>query len=99
MCQHLQLQLLDSQGLALRTCSWIWAKNHEPRGCIGCHEPPDRTTSPAGFPMAARAPGAEALPFGGEFTYRAKAWRKGILPDETEERNRTVRAVNLIGRQ
>jgi hypothetical protein len=24
--------------MALRTCSWIWAKNHEPRGCIGCHE-------------------------------------------------------------
>jgi hypothetical protein len=24
--------------MALRSCSWIWAKNHEPRGCIGCHE-------------------------------------------------------------
>jgi len=32
------LQTLDSEGLALRTCGWIWAKNHEPRGCIGCHE-------------------------------------------------------------
>ena len=33
-----ELQILDEQGLALRTCNWIWAKNHEPRGCIGCHE-------------------------------------------------------------
>ena len=24
--------------MALRSCGWIWARNHEPRGCIGCHE-------------------------------------------------------------
>jgi hypothetical protein len=34
----IQLQTLDADGLALRSCSWIWAKNHESRGCIGCHE-------------------------------------------------------------
>jgi hypothetical protein len=34
----IELQILDEDGLALRSCSWIWAKNHEPRGCIGCHE-------------------------------------------------------------
>jgi len=34
----IQLQTLDADGLALRTCGWIWAKNNEPRGCIGCHE-------------------------------------------------------------
>jgi hypothetical protein len=34
----IELQTLDSNGMALRTCSWIWAKNKEPRGCIGCHE-------------------------------------------------------------
>ncbi len=39
----IQLQALDSDGMALRTCSWIWAKNHEPRGCIGCHEDPELT--------------------------------------------------------
>jgi hypothetical protein len=39
----IQLQVLDDDGLALRTCSWIWAKNHEPRGCIGCHEDPELT--------------------------------------------------------
>jgi len=34
----IELQTLDANGMALRTCSWIWAMNHEPRGCIGCHE-------------------------------------------------------------
>jgi Tol biopolymer transport system component len=34
----IELQILDDQGMALRTCGWIWARNHEPRGCIGCHE-------------------------------------------------------------
>ena len=38
-----ELQILDSDGLALRACSWIWAKNHEPRGCIGCHEDAELT--------------------------------------------------------
>ncbi len=34
----IQIQTLDERGVALRTCGWIWAKNREPRGCIGCHE-------------------------------------------------------------
>lgn len=34
----IELQILDADGMALRRCGWIWAKNHEPRGCIGCHE-------------------------------------------------------------
>ena len=34
----IELQTLDADGMALRSCAWIWAKNHEPRGCIGCHE-------------------------------------------------------------
>ena len=34
----IQLQLVDSAGTVLRTCSWIWVKNRENRGCIGCHE-------------------------------------------------------------
>lgn len=34
----IQLQLIDADGLALRSCEWIWVKNKEPRGCIGCHE-------------------------------------------------------------
>jgi len=34
----IELQTLDADGMALRSCSWIWARNREPRGCIGCHE-------------------------------------------------------------
>ena len=30
-------------GMALRTSAWIWAKNKENRGCIGCHEDGERT--------------------------------------------------------
>jgi len=39
----IQLQTLDADGMALRTCGWIWAKHREPRGCIGCHEDPELT--------------------------------------------------------
>lgn len=39
----IQLQILDSQGLALRSCGWIWARNHQAQGCIGCHEDPELT--------------------------------------------------------
>ncbi len=39
----IELQLLDADGLALRSCRWIWAMNHEQRGCIGCHEDPELT--------------------------------------------------------
>jgi hypothetical protein len=34
----IRLQLLDQDGLALRACEWIWVRNKESRGCIGCHE-------------------------------------------------------------
>jgi len=39
----IELQTLDADGMALRSCGWIWAKNHEPRGCIGCHEDGEMT--------------------------------------------------------
>ena len=34
----MKLQVLDNDGVALRTSEWIWVKNKENRGCIGCHE-------------------------------------------------------------
>jgi len=34
----IQIQTLDANGIALRTCAWIWVKNKAKRGCIGCHE-------------------------------------------------------------
>ena len=39
----IEIQLLDENGMALRSCGWIWVKNNEPRGCIGCHEDPELT--------------------------------------------------------
>lgn len=39
----IKLQTLDADGMALRSCDWIWARNHEPRGCIGCHEDSELT--------------------------------------------------------
>jgi hypothetical protein len=39
----IRLQLLDEDGLALRTCEWIWVRNKESRGCIGCHEDAELT--------------------------------------------------------
>jgi hypothetical protein len=38
-----ELQLIDENGMAVKQCSWIWVRNHEPRGCIGCHEDPELT--------------------------------------------------------
>ncbi len=39
----IELQTLDEHGMALRSCRWIWSKNLEPRGCIGCHEDGEST--------------------------------------------------------
>ncbi len=33
-----RIELLDEDGLSIRSCRWIWARNREPRGCVGCHE-------------------------------------------------------------
>lgn len=38
-----QLQLLDADGLAMRSSAWIWVRNHAAQGCVGCHEDPERT--------------------------------------------------------
>jgi hypothetical protein len=39
----IQIQALDADGIALRSSAWIWVKNKENRGCIGCHEDGERT--------------------------------------------------------
>lgn len=39
----LMIQIVDEEGIAVRSCNWIWAKNNEKRGCIGCHEDPELT--------------------------------------------------------
>jgi len=54
----IQLQTLDENGMALRSCGWIWAKHREPRGCIGCHEDPDLSPENR-FVDAMRKPGIQ----------------------------------------
>jgi Tol biopolymer transport system component len=39
----IQLQILDADGLALRSSAWLWVRNHGQQGCVGCHEDPERT--------------------------------------------------------
>ncbi|MFV1965788.1 MAG: HEAT repeat domain-containing protein [Pirellulaceae bacterium] len=94
----LHFQVLDSNRRVIgNQLTWIYARAGETKSCAGCHENPH--TAPVNDrPTAARNPPISLLPAGDEFTYRAKAWMKGYLPPEVEERMRTVRAVNLMGR-
>ena len=39
----IELQLLDEQGIAMRSCGWVWTRNHFNQGCVGCHEDPELT--------------------------------------------------------
>ncbi len=56
----MQLQLLDEDGIALRTSAWMWTKNKENRGCIGCHE--DGELSPENlFPRALGRPASNLM--------------------------------------
>jgi Tol biopolymer transport system component len=56
----LQLQALDADGVALRSCGWIWARAHQAQGCIGCHEDPERTP-PNRMPLALRRDASDVL--------------------------------------
>ncbi len=94
----LHFQVLDSDRRVVgNQLTWIYARAGESRSCVGCHERPNHT-APAGQPQAVAHPPVSLLPNGDEFNYRAKAWFKGHLPREIEERTRTVRGVNLLGR-
>ena len=93
-------QVLDSDRRVVgNQLIWMYARPNETKSCIGCHEIPD--SSPRltqGFAASARVAPLKCMPTGGEFSYRAKAWQKGYLKTETEERTRTVQAINLLGR-
>ena len=95
----MHLQVLDSDRRVVgNQLTWIYPRSGETRACVGCHEDPHSTPG-SRRPLAVSHPPVKFLPNGDEFTYRAKAWMKGYLPPEVEERMRTVRAVNLLGRQ
>lgn len=93
------LQVLDSDRRVVgNQLTWIYARPDQTKSCAGCHEDPHTATLPKQNALALRSPALSFLPTGHEFTYRAKAWMKGHLPAEVEERTRTVRAVNLLAR-
>ena len=95
----IHVQVLDSDRRVVGNQQiWMYARPGEKRSCVGCHESPDSTRLPSGFSPMAQIEPVKCLPTGGEFNYRAKFWNKGTLTDEGEERTRTVRAVNLMGR-
>ncbi|MDR1478435.1 MAG: hypothetical protein LBJ00_05785, partial [Planctomycetaceae bacterium] len=48
--------------------------------------------------QALRAPRPTLLPTASPLTFQAKAWFKGHLPQEREERQRTVQAANWFAR-
>ncbi|MFA7003901.1 MAG: HEAT repeat domain-containing protein [Verrucomicrobiia bacterium] len=93
------LQVLDSDRRVINNqLTWIYTRPGETKSCVGCHEDPHTTTEPRQPPLALQGGPLSFLPAGGEFSYRAKAWFKGSLPSEIEERTRTVHAVNLLAR-
>jgi hypothetical protein len=57
----IELQLVDADGLALRRCGWIWVRNRDTRGCIGCHEDGERTPENR-FVDALRHPSTPLVP-------------------------------------
>jgi hypothetical protein len=73
----LELQALDEEGMALATCRWIWVKQKENRGCIGCHE--DHELVPENlYTLAVQRPANNlALPVERR---RTVAFREQILP-------------------
>ena len=92
-------QVLDSDRRVIgNQRTWINVRGGETKSCAGCHENRHSAT-PAHDPLAIHQAPLRFLPSGDEFTYRAKAWMKGHLPEEVEERPRTVRAVSLMARQ
>ena len=94
----LHFQVLDSDRRVLgNQLVWMYARPGETKTCVGCHEIPN-TAPVSAIPLAMQFGPLDFLPRGDEFRYRAKAWFKGSLPPEIEERTRTVRAVNLLAR-
>jgi len=73
----IELQTLDSNGLALATCGWIWVEPRERRGCIGCHEDPERTPENI-FVKAVQHPSTPlTLPYR---LRRSPDFRRDVLP-------------------
>ncbi len=94
----MHFQVLDSDRRVVgNQLTWIYARPGETKSCVGCHENPHTTTQGTN-PLALAVDPAKFLPNGDASNYRATAWTQSYLPPEVQERLRTVRAVNLLGR-
>jgi hypothetical protein len=56
-----QLELLDAGGQTLRRSTWLWVRNHDSQGCVGCHEDPERVP-PNRLPEALKTPAPVLTP-------------------------------------
>jgi hypothetical protein len=57
--QPLRIRVLDEKGLVLHeSCSWIWLRPNERRGCVGCHEDPEQVPENK-VPLAVKNPPAK----------------------------------------
>ncbi len=73
----IEIQTLDARGVMLRSCGWIWAKNHEPRGCIGCHEDGELTPDNVLMDALSHDPVSLALP---EQQRQTVDFRRDVMP-------------------
>jgi Hydrazine synthase alpha subunit middle domain len=73
----IQLQILDGDGLALRSSAWIWVRSHVNQGCVGCHEDPERTP-PNRFVKAVQTPAPVLNPPAGK--RRTVDFRRDVMP-------------------
>ena len=73
----IQLQTLDRDGIALESCAWIWARNRESRGCIGCHEDPELVPENAFVKALARESHRLLLP---AERRRSVDFRRDVMP-------------------
>ena len=73
----LEIQALDTNGLAVATCRWLWVKQKENRGCIGCHE--DHELVPENlYALAVQRPATQLTPPPEQ--RRGIGFRDNILP-------------------
>ncbi len=73
----LMFQPLDSRGLALENCAWVWVKPKENRGCIGCHEDPELIPENQ-YVLALRRPSDRVAPPPSE--RRTLGFKESIVP-------------------
>ncbi len=73
----IELQVLDADGAALRSCGWIWVKDDARQGCIGCHEDPELTPENVFMDAAQRPSISLCLP---PARRRTVDFRRDVMP-------------------